>query len=152
MIALGLPIRVATITSPGRFDTHAGQANALNTGLQLTATSLLAFQRDLESRGIADRVLVHVWSEFGRRGPENASAGTDHGSAGIGFLIGSRVKGQMIGSHPGVSGGGLDGQSNLRPTADFRAVYAALLEQWLGTDGNEILPQARPFERPALLK
>jgi len=152
MIALGLPVRVATITSPGRFDTHANQAGALNTGLQLTADSLLAFQRDLESRNIADRVLVHVWSEFGRRGPENASGGTDHGSAGIGFLIGSKVKGQMIGSHPGVSGDGLDGQSNLRPTADFRAVYAALLEQWFGTDGNEILPQAQPFERPALLR
>jgi uncharacterized protein (DUF1501 family) len=152
MIALGLPVRVATITSPGRFDTHANQANALNNGLQLTAQSLLAFQRDLEARKIADRVLVHVWSEFGRRGPENASAGTDHGSAGIGFLIGSQVSGKMIGSHPGVSGGGLDGQSNLRPTADFRAVYAAILEQWLETDGNAVLPQAQPFERPRILR
>jgi uncharacterized protein (DUF1501 family) len=151
MLAAGLPVRVVTITSPGRFDTHANQANALQTGLQLTAQSLLAFQRDLEARGLADRVLVHVWSEFGRRGAENASNGTDHGAAGLGFLIGSRVKGQMIGSFPGVSGG-LDGQGNVRPTADFRAVYAALLEQWLETDGNAILPQAQPFSRPALLK
>jgi uncharacterized protein (DUF1501 family) len=62
------------------------------------------------------------------------------------------VSGKMIGSHPGVSGGGLDGQSNLRPTADFRAVYAAILEQWLETDGNAVLPQAQPFERPRILK
>ena len=55
-------------------------------GLKLTADSLLAFQRDLEARGLADRVLVHVWSEFGRRAKENGSNGTDHGAAGAGFL------------------------------------------------------------------
>ena len=69
--------------------------------LQLASDSLLAFQRDLEARGIADRVITHVWSEFGRRAPENASGGTDHGSAGIGFLIGSQVNGQQLGAHPG---------------------------------------------------
>jgi uncharacterized protein (DUF1501 family) len=152
MIASGLPMKVVSITSPGRFDTHANQANTLQTGLQLTVNSLVAFQRDLEARNLADRVIVHVWSEFGRRGAENAAAGTDHGSAGIGFLIGSKVSGKQVGSFPGVSGGGLDGQGNLRPTADFRAVHAALLEQWLGVDGNEIMPQAKPFERPKLLK
>ena len=67
MIAAGLPLRVVTITSPGHFDTHATQAAALNSGLQLTSDSLLAFQRDLEARGVADRVLIYVWSEFGRR-------------------------------------------------------------------------------------
>ena len=53
-------------------------------GLQLTAASLLSFQRDLEARGLADRVLVHVWTEFGRRAKENGSGGTDHGAAGTG--------------------------------------------------------------------
>ena len=80
-----------------------------------------------------------------------ASAGTDHGSAGIGFLIGSKLKGQMIGSFPGITGG-LDSSGNLTPTADFRAVQAAILEQWLGADGNQIMPEAQPFQRPALLK
>ena len=98
-----MPLRVVTITSPGHFDTHAAQAAALNSGLQLTSDSLLAFQRDLEARGVADRVLIYVWSEFGRRGAENASAGTDHGSAGIGFLIGTKVNGQQIGGFPGVT-------------------------------------------------
>src|SRR5581483_6549236 len=105
MVAAGLPMRVVTITSPGHFDTHAGQAASLGSGLQLTSDSLLAFQRDLEARGVADRVLTYVWSEFGRRAAENASAGTDHGSAGIGFLIGTRAVGTMIGSFPGVTGG-----------------------------------------------
>ena len=48
----------------------------------MTSESLLAFQRDLESRGLADRVLMLVWSEFGRRAEENGSDGTDHGAAG----------------------------------------------------------------------
>jgi uncharacterized protein (DUF1501 family) len=151
MIAGGLPLRVVTITSPGRFDTHATQAGTLTSGLQLTADSLLAFQRDLEARGVADRVLIHVWSEFGRRGAENASNGTDHGSAGIGFLIGTRVKGQQIGSFPGVTSG-LDGAGNLQPTADFRAVHSSMLEQWLSTDANAILPDVAAYTRPALLK
>jgi uncharacterized protein (DUF1501 family) len=151
MLAAGLPVRVVSLTAPGHYDTHAAQPNALRDGLQLTSDSLLAFQRDLESRGLADRVLVHVWSEFGRRARENGSNGTDHGAAGVGFVVGSRVRGQMLGEFPGVSGG-LDDQGNLRPTADFRAVYAALLEQWLDTDANAIIPGAAPFSRPTLLR
>jgi len=151
MLAAGLPLRVVSLTAPGHYDTHATQANALRDGLQLTADSLLAFQRDLEARGIADRVLVHVWSEFGRRARENGSDGTDHGSAGVGFVIGSRVRGKMLGEFPGVSGG-LDSQGNLRPTADFRAIYAALLEQWLGTDANAIIPGVSVFGRPAIVR
>jgi len=96
-------------------------------------------------------VMIHVWSEFGRRAAQNASAGTDHGSAGIGFLIGSKLKGQQVGSFPGITGG-LDGSGNLRPTADFRAVQAAILEQWFNTDANALLPGVQPFQRPALLK
>ena len=107
--------------------------------------------RDLESRGVADRVLTYVWSEFGRRVAENASAGTDHGSAGIGFLIGTRVNGQLVGSFPGVSGG-LNSLGNLQPTADFRAVYSSILEQWLQADANAILPGVSGFQRPALLR
>jgi uncharacterized protein (DUF1501 family) len=151
MIAQGLPLRVVAITSPGHFDTHATQAGVLTSGLKLTSDSLLSFQRDLEARGIADRVLVHVWSEFGRRAAENASAGTDHGSAGIGFLIGTQVVGQQVGSFPGVTGG-LDGQGNLIPTTDFRAVYSSLLEQWLDTDATQLIPGAASYQRPTLVK
>ncbi len=96
-------------------------------------------------------MLVHVWSEFGRRARENGSNGTDHGAAGVGFLIGSRVRGGMIGEYPGLSGG-LDDQGNLRPTADFRGVYAALIEQWLGADAAQVIPNAAQFQRPQLLR
>src|SRR5262249_10848811 len=101
MIAAGLPLRVVTITSPGHFDTHASQAAALNSGLQLTSDALLAFQRDLEARGVADRVMIYVWSEFGRRAAENASAGNDPGLARVGLLIRAPVNGADVGGVPG---------------------------------------------------
>jgi len=150
MLASGLPMRVVALTAPGHYDTHADQAGALADGLKLTADSLLAFQRDLEARGLADRVVVQVWSEFGRRAQENGDAGTDHGAAGVGFLIGSRVNGQMVGEFPGLQGG-LDDRGNVRATSDFRAVYSSLLEQWLHVDASSVIPGARSFQRPKLV-
>jgi uncharacterized protein (DUF1501 family) len=151
MLGAGLPLRCVALSAPGQYDTHSDQAPALASGLQLTADSLLAFQRDLEARGLADRVLVHVWSEFGRRAEENGSGGTDHGAAGVGFLVGTRVNGTMIGEFPGLKTG-LDEDGNLKATSDFRAVYAGLLEQWLGTDAAAVLPGVESLARPALIR
>ncbi|HYA08498.1 MAG TPA: DUF1501 domain-containing protein, partial [Gaiellaceae bacterium] len=153
MIAAGLPLRVVALSAPGEYDTHSDEPSALARGLQLTSDSLLAFQRDLEARGIADRVLVHVWSEFGRRAEENGSQGTDHGAAGVGFILGTRAAGKMVGEFPGLqNGSGLDEDGNLIETADFRGVYAALLEQWFGTDAGAVIPGATSFARPTLVK
>jgi uncharacterized protein (DUF1501 family) len=149
MIGAGLPLRCVAISGAGDYDTHDNQQHDFDRNLRVTADSLLAFQRDLERRGVADRVVVHVWSEFGRRAEENASAGTDHGAGGFSCLIGSRVKGTMVGEFPGLDR--LDGDGNLRATADFRGVYAALLEQWLGVDAVGILPGAERFHRPVLI-
>ena len=151
MIGAGLPLRVVALTAPGEYDTHSDQANALSEGLQLTSDSLLAFQRDLEARGLADRVLVHVWSEFGRRAQENGNAGTDHGAAGVGFLIGTRVKGVMVGEFPGLATG-LDQRGNVKATSDFRGVYSSLLEQWLGVDAGAVIPNAASFPRTQLVR
>ena len=150
MLDRGLPIRCAALSAPGMYDTHDDQPGELAEGLLLTADSLLAFQRDLEARGIADRVLVHVWSEFGRRAQENGSSGTDHGAAGAGFLVGTRASGTMVGEFPGLAK--LDDDGNLRATSDFRGLYAALLEDWLGADAEAILPGARGFARPRILR
>jgi uncharacterized protein (DUF1501 family) len=150
MLASGLPLKCVAMRAPGMYDTHSDQATDLSDGLKLTADSLLAFQRDLEARGLADRVLVHVWSEFGRRAKENGSLGTDHGAAGLGFLIGSRVRGSMIGEFPGLDR--LDDQGNLQPTADFRGVYSAIFEQWFDTDAARVIPNAAAFARPKILK
>ena len=50
--------------------------------------AITAFHDDLTAYGMADRVLIATWSEFGRRAKENASGGTDHGAAAPVFLIG----------------------------------------------------------------
>jgi uncharacterized protein (DUF1501 family) len=149
MIGAGLPLECVALQAPGAYDTHDDQVNQLEEGLLVTAESLLAFQRDLEARGLADRVVTLVWSEFGRRAEENGS-GTDHGAAGLGLVIGSPVSGQMVGEFPGLAGG-LDSQGNLKATSDYRALYCALLEQWLGTDADGIIPNAGAFTRPVVI-
>jgi uncharacterized protein (DUF1501 family) len=151
MVGAGLPLRCVALEATGQYDTHASQVGALAPALTTTAASLFAFQRDLEARGVADRVLTLVWTEFGRRAKENGSGGTDHGAAGTGFLIGTRAAGTQVGEFPGLATG-LDADGNLKATADFRAVYAALLEQWLGFDAARVIPGAGKFARPHLVK
>ena len=150
MIDGGLPLRCVSVQGTEGYDTHAAQAAAFPRNFQLAADSLLAFQRDLEARGIADRVLVQVWSEFGRRPAENGSGGTDHGAGGVAFVIGTAASGATIGEFPGLAQ--LDPLGNLRSTSDFRAFYCALLEQWLGADAGPIIPGADGLARPQLLK
>jgi uncharacterized protein (DUF1501 family) len=150
MLAAGLPLHCVALSAYGAYDTHSEQADTLAQGVKLTSDTLLAFQHDLEARGLADRVLTLVWSEFGRRAEENGSDGTDHGAAGIGFLMGTRVRGTMIGEFPGLKN--LDEDGNLKATVDFRSVYCSVLEQWLGTDAAPIVPRAKAFPRVQLLR
>jgi uncharacterized protein (DUF1501 family) len=150
MVAGGLPLHCVALSAPGDYDTHDSQPADLADNLKATSDGLLAFQRDLEARGIADRVLVQVWSEFGRRPEENGSDGTDHGAAGLGILIGTRARGAMVGGFPGLDR--LDDDDNLRMTSDFRAVYCGLLEQWFGHDAGAVIPEAGRFARPPLVK
>ena len=82
MLAAGLPLHCVALSANGGYDTHSDQAQDLSDNLELASKTLLAFQRDLEARGLANRVLTLVWSEFGRRAEENGSDGTDHGAAG----------------------------------------------------------------------
>jgi uncharacterized protein (DUF1501 family) len=149
MIARGMPLRVVALDANGGYDTHENQAATLQTNLGLLSTSLAAFQADLEARGIADRVLVHVWSEFGRRPKANGS-GTDHGAGGASLVMGTLAKGTMVGEFPGLAT--LDAQSNLRHTVDFRAVYKGLAEQWLGVEADGVVPGAGGFTAPVLVR
>jgi uncharacterized protein (DUF1501 family) len=154
MINSPLAIKAVAIQGDGGYDTHSDQVTTLADNLTRISDTLFAFQRDVETRGVADRVLVQVWSEFGRRAEENGS-GTDHGAAGMGLLIGTQAKGELVGGFPGLAsgvGGGLDGQGNLRATSDFRSVYSSLLEQWLNVDAAPIIPGADGFARYALVK
>ncbi len=154
LITAGLPLKAVALQGPGGYDTHSDEGATLVDNLTNLSGGLYAFQRDLETKGIADRVLVNVWSEFGRRAQENGS-GTDHGAAGVSLVIGSQAKGTMVGEFPGLSsgmGGGLDNQGNLRATTDFRGVYCSLLEQWLNVDAGPIIPGADSFARYTLVK
>jgi len=147
-----LPVRCVTLDAAGGYDTHSNQATQFSNNLLTTASNIRAFWHDLELRGIADRVVVTLWSEFGRRPAENGSAGTDHGAAGTAFVIGKDVRQGLIGEFPGLANGtGLDSHGNLRATSDFRALYCSLLEQWFQTDAAGIIPNASSFARPTLL-
>ena len=134
-----LPIRCASLTAVGSYDTHSDENETLATNLGETLESVVAFQRDLEARKLDDRVVVQLWSEFGRRPQENGS-GTDHGAAGVAFLIGSRVTGRMVGEFPGLAK--LDENENVINTSDFRAMYSALLGQWFKTEAGLVIPGA----------
>src|SRR3954470_20434822 len=139
MLGAGLPIQVATMSAVGGYDTHENEANTLSDNLLRTSNAVLAFQRDLEARGLDDRVLVQMWSEFGRR-PEENGGGTDHGAGGLAFVVGKHAGGTMVGGFPGL--GTLDPQENLLHTSDFRTMYCTLLHDWLGVDPGPIIPGA----------
>ena len=82
------------------FDTHSGQLQQHAGLLRELGASLKAFLDDLEKSGESDRVLVLVFSEFGRRLGENGSGGTDHGTAAPVFLLGRPVKPGLHGPYP----------------------------------------------------
>ncbi|MCU1347546.1 MAG: hypothetical protein JWO56_576, partial [Acidobacteria bacterium] len=133
--------RAAWVTTGG-YDTHAKQAGEHTALLSDLAASLAAFQSDLEARRIDDRVLLMAWSEFGRRAAENASAGTDHGKAGIVFVLGKHAGGGLWGEPPDL--GKLDA-GDLPSRVDFRSIYATLLRRWYGADPEPVLGRAYPL-------
>jgi uncharacterized protein (DUF1501 family) len=118
-------------TRQGGYDTHAGQLGTHAGLLRELGGALLAFLDDLTAAKMAERVTVLCFSEFGRTVKENASAGTDHGTAGPVLLAGPRVKSGLVGPTPNL----LDPDpkhGDLRVGVDFRQVYATVLEGWLG--------------------
>ena len=145
MLHTGMPIKCASLNAVGSYDTHSDEAGTLTTNLAETVAAVVAFQRDLEARKLDQRVLIQLWSEFGRRPRENGS-GTDHGAGGNAFLIGSRASGKMVGEFPGLTN--LDENENVLRTSDFRAMYCSLLEQWFETEAGLVIPEAASFERP----
>jgi uncharacterized protein (DUF1501 family) len=150
LISQPLGVRVATVNAPGEYDTHDNQARDLSNALGELSRGLSAFQADLEARGVADRVLTFVWSEFGRRPKSNRSGGTDHGAGGIAWVQGTRAVSGILTDFPDL--GRLDDHDNLAVTVDFRSVYASLLEQWLGSDATQILPDAAGAGRLQLVR
>ena len=137
LIRADMPTRVYYVTLGG-FDTHANQDGAHQRLLRQVGDSLRSFQNELKAQGNDGRVLTMVFSEFGRRVGENASGGTDHGTAAPMYLVGPMVKPGVHGTHPSMTN--LD-NGDLKFTADFRQVYAAVLSNWMGADSDTILKQ-----------
>jgi uncharacterized protein (DUF1501 family) len=135
LLKFGGQTSIYYVSQPG-YDTHAAQIYTHASLLREFAGALKAFLNDLKAAKLDDRVIVLAFSEFGRRVEENASFGTDHGTAGPVFLAGPNVRAGLIGSHPSLTD--LD-QGDLKMAIDFRQVYATLLEQWLHIDSRQLL-------------
>ena len=112
------------------FDTHVFQNNLHRRLLTYTSDAVAGFIRDLERIGCADDVALMIFSEFGRRVPENVSLGTDHGAANAMFVVGNQVKGGHYGKLPSLTE--LADGDNLAYTTDFRKVYQSITQGWLG--------------------
>jgi uncharacterized protein (DUF1501 family) len=131
------------------YDTHSAQLFAHANLLAELSGALKAFLDDLAAAGLADRVAVLLFSEFGRTVAENGSQGTDHGTAGPVFLAGPAVKGGAVGATPSLLD--LDPKhGDLRRSLDFRQVYATVLDGWLGLPAKEVLGDE--FERLPLFR
>lgn len=120
----------------GGFDNHANQKGNHCALLGQLSESIGAFVGDLQRDKTLDRVLLMTFSEFGRTLPENGRRGTGHGAGAVTLLVGGRVKGGLTGSHPSLTD--LE-DGALRVQYDFRRVYAAILDGWLGLDSRAIL-------------
>ena len=135
LVAAGSPTRVWSV-SLGGFDTHANEKGAQSILLGVVSQGISKFMSQLRSTNRANDVVVLVYSEFGRRVKANASEGTDHGTSGPVFVLGSRIKGGLYGEQPSLSNLKND---DLAVTTDFRDIYATLLEKVLGTPAERIL-------------
>lgn len=132
----GLDTRVYYVSLSG-FDTHVNQLPQQGRLLKQYSEALSIFINEIKAAGNFDNTLVLTFSEFGRRVQQNASAGTDHGTANNIFLFGGNLKQQgIINAAPNLQ----DLESgDLKYDIDFRQVYATVLEKWLDAKGDLIL-------------
>ncbi len=113
--------------SIGSFDTHANQKGVHQLLLSQLAQGITSFYEVMRDHNLWNDVIMMTYSEFSRRAKQNASQGTDHGTAAPHFLIGGRVKGGFYGQQPSLN----DLQDNdLRYTVDFRNLYNTIAINW----------------------
>ena len=134
-------------TAHGSFDTHYDQMGSHTKLWMELSTAINDFLADLSEHNASDEVVVMVYSEFGRRVRDNGT-GTDHGAAGVAFVIGDRVNGGMYGTYPSLKPADLS-QGDLNPNYDFRGFYSSLVEGWLGLDPVPIV--GGTFEQMSLV-
>ena len=139
VLGADLGVRVLFVSQDG-FDTHANQVTPTAAPRRSVGIAR-RLPRDLAVRKLSDRVIVMVFSEFGRRVDENASRGTDHGAASCMFLVGGKVKGGLAGRYPSLE---MLGDGDLIYSTDFRSVYATLLDRWLGCAAEAAMGKPYP--------
>jgi uncharacterized protein (DUF1501 family) len=123
--------------SLGSFDTHVGQEGQQKRLFTEMNDAIRAFVTDLKANHRFEDLMLMTFSEFGRRVSQNASGGTDHGTANNMFFIsgGLQQKG-LLNELPNLA----DLQDgDVKHTVDFRNVYATLLNKWLKADDEKIL-------------
>ena len=135
-------------TSTGGFDTHVNQLVKHQKLWTEVSEGIAAFLNDLRTAGLGKEVLVMVFSEFGRRAKENASNGTDHGTAGSVLLFGEGLRKPGF-FNPVPSLSRLDDNGDLVFSTDFRRIYATVLKDWLDTDPGTVI--AGRFEKIPVL-
>ncbi len=140
LIEADTPYRVYYTAQDG-FDTHAGQLYAHQRLLQTLGKALAGFLDGLKQSKLDERVVVLVFSEFGRRLKENANGGTDHGTAAPVLIAGRAVKGGVFGPHPNLAD--LDEAGDPGFAVDFRDLYATLIRRWLAVDPTPILGERK---------
>lgn len=123
------------------FDTHSRQRGVQDRLLQQLGDTLGALRDSLRSAGIWDHCLVMTYSEFGRRVPQNASQGTDHGKAAPHLVMGGAVRGGILGPAPDFSD--LD-NGDVRVSTDYRELYNAVLGRWWGLKQAQFEPERYP--------
>jgi uncharacterized protein (DUF1501 family) len=143
LIAGGLKTRIYMV-STGGFDTHASQANALDTTtgthamlMARVSDAIKAFMDDLKGLGADDRVVGMTFSEFGRRVKSNGSLGTDHGAAAPVFVFGKHVRSGITGNNPSIPVSA-SVNDNIPFQYDFRSIYASILKQWFCVNDTDL--------------
>lgn len=123
--------------SLGSFDTHVGQDAQQTRLFTQMNDAVKAFTDDLKKNGRINDVLLFTFSEFGRRVAQNASNGTDHGTANNMFLISGGLKQKgIINALPDLEN---LNEGDLKYKVDFKNVYATILKNWLAADADKIL-------------
>ncbi|MCW3092080.1 MAG: hypothetical protein JWP81_3149 [Ferruginibacter sp.] len=129
--------------SLGSFDTHVNQENQQKRLFTELNGAVEAFTADMKKNSRFEDVLLMTFSEFGRRVTQNASGGTDHGTANNMFFISGGLKEKgLLNAMPDLSDL-KDG--DLQYQVDFRDVYATVLNRWLQADDQLILGQAGKY-------
>ena len=123
--------------SLGSFDTHVNQEAQQKRLFTELNDAIKAFTTDLKKNNRFDDVLMMTFSEFGRRVSQNASNGTDHGTANNMFFISGGLKQKgVLNDMPNLTD---LNDGDLKHKVDFQNVYATVLNKWLGSDDKKIL-------------